>query len=347
MKRQIILTPHNPNWVQQYEIEAAAITAVLGDNLINIHHVGSTAIPDIQAKPIIDMMPVVWDIEQVDALNEAMAKLGYTAKGENGIPGRRYFQKGVNHADHTHHIHVFQIGHSDVARHLLFRDYMRAYPDQAQAYNQLKADLAETFRDDPAGYTNAKSDFIQAADQAALAWQQERERPLRTLITTRLQLIALSRPQLESCVQDPSLLAANLNLPLADDIFNPVVREASCVKVSKMRLTRQERHHWQTYWLIVRRDENIGIGTIGFKGEPDPQQYKVEIGYGLSAEHRQQGFMTEAARTLTRWALAQPDCLGVYATTVPDNLPSHRILERIGYMRNGMKDDEWLWEINY
>jgi len=344
MKRQIILTPHNPNWAQQYEAEAEALTAVFGTNLITIHHIGSTAVPNIQAKPIIDMMPIVWDIKEVDNLNEAMASQGYIHKGEYGIPGRRYFRKGSD-LHHTHHIHVFQTGHADVARHLLFRDYMRAQPDQVQAYSHLKVELSETFKDDTAGYTNAKSDFIQTADQAALVWQQEQERPLRTLITARLQLISLSLPQLESCLQDPSLLAANLNIPLEKDIFNPVVRQATSVKVSKMRLAKPDRHHWHTYWLIVRRDENFGIGTIGFKGQPDTEQYKVEIGYGLSEQHRQHGFMTEAAQTLTRWALVQPDCLGVIATTDPDNTPSHRVLEKIGYARNGEKDGEWVWEI--
>lgn len=346
MKRQIILTPYNPNWPQQYQTEAEALTAVFGSNLIAIHHIGSTAVPDIQAKPIIDMMPIVWDIEQVDSLNEAMAEQGYIHKGEHGIPGRRYFRKGSD-LHHTHHIHVYEQGSPEIARHLLFRDYLCLHPAKAAAYDQLKTELAQTYRDDTTAYTHAKADFIQAIIQEAFAWQQERERPLRTLITARLQLIALSLPQLENCRQDPSLLTANLNIPIENDIFNPIVRQATTIKVSKMRLANQDRHHWHTYWLMVRRDDNIGIGTIGFKGHPDGEQYKVEIGYGLSSHHRQQGFMTEAAQTLTRWALVQPDCLGVIATTAPDNTPSHRVLEKIGYARNGEKDGEWLWEIKY
>jgi len=344
MKRQIILTPHNPNWAQQYEAEAEAITAVFGTNLITIHHIGSTAVPNIQAKPIIDMMPIVWDIKEVDNLNEAMASQGYIHKGEYGIPGRRYFRKGSD-LHHTHHIHVYELSSPEIAQHLLFRDYLCTHPDKAAAYDQLKTDLAHRFRDDTVTYTNAKADFIKAIIQKSLIWQQERERPLRTLITTRLQLIALSLPQLETCLQDPSMLAANLDIPLANDIFNPVVRQATSVKISKMRLAKPDRHHWHTYWLIVRRDENIGVGTIGFKGQPDTEQYKVEIGYGLSEQHRQHGFMTEAAQTLTRWALVQPDCLGVIATTDPNNTPSHRVLEKIGYARNGEKDGEWVWEI--
>ena len=291
------------------------------------------------------MMPVVWDIKQVDSLNDAMAEIGYIHKGEHGIPGRRYFRKGSD-LHHTHHIHVYQHGSPEIAQHLLFRDYLLAHPEKADAYDQLKSELAQKHTNDTVAYTSAKSDFIQALIQEAFVWDREEKRPLRTLITARLQLIALSQSQLESCLQDSSLLAANLKIPLANDIFSPVVRHATTVKISKMRQEKPDRHHWNTYWLIVRRDENIGIGTIGFKGQPDSQQYKVEIGYGLSAQHRQQGFMTEAAQTMIRWALAQPDCLGVIATTDPHNSPSHRVLQKTGMARNGTKDGEWIWEIS-
>lgn len=344
MNRQITLTPHNPNWTQQYETEAATLTPIFGDNLIAIHHIGSTAVPGLQAKPIIDMMPIVWDIEQVDSLSDAMAEQGYIHKGEHGIPGRRYFRKGSD-LYHTHHIHVYEQDSPEIAQHLLFRDYLCAHPQKADAYDQLKTTLAQKYTDDTVAYTSAKSDFVQTMIQEAFVWDREEKRPLRTLITARLQLIALTQSQLESCLQDPSLLAANLNIPLENDIFNSIVRQAATIKVSKMRLINPDRHHWHTYWLIVRRDNNIGIGTIGFKGQPDTEQYKVEIGYGLSEQHRQHGFMSEAAQTLTRWALVQPDCLGVIATTDPDNMPSHRVLEKTGFARNGEKDGEWVWEI--
>ncbi len=127
MNRKILLAPHNPNWVPQFKAEAATLTQIFGDNLVGIHHIGSTAVSGIQAKPIIDMMPIVWDIDQVDSLNDAMAKLGYIHKGEHGIPGRRYFRKGSDQY-HTHHIHVYQIGSPEIAHHLLFRDYLGSHP---------------------------------------------------------------------------------------------------------------------------------------------------------------------------------------------------------------------------
>lgn len=343
MKRQITLAPHNPNWTQQYKAETAVLTPIFADNLLTIHHIGSTAVPGVRAKPIIDMLPIVWHIEQVENIVEAMAQVGYIYKGENGIAGRRYFRKGSD-GRHSHHIHVYQTGRPEIAHHLLFRDYLWTHTKKARAYNQLKAELAQTYREDPAAYTSAKSDFIQAVIQEAVIWQREGQRPLHTLTTARLHLIALSLAQLQSFYQDPSLLAVSLNLPLENNITHPLVRQAMRVKIGKMRVAEPKLHHWCTHWLIVRRDSNLGIGTIGFKGEPDLSG-SVEIGYGLAPDHRENGFMTEAAQALTTWAFSQPNCMTVFATTNPHNIPSHRVLEKIGLERAGELNGEWRWEI--
>lgn len=134
--------------------------------MVAIEHIGSTAIPGIKAKPIIDILLVVRDIERVDAKNNAMQNLGYEALGEYGIPGRRYFRKRKGEED-THHVHTFQEGNPEVQRHVLFRDYLRAHADEAQAYTRLKERLAEQFQHDIDVYTEGKSGFIQRIDQLA------------------------------------------------------------------------------------------------------------------------------------------------------------------------------------
>src|SRR5580698_1970268 len=90
MARTIEVVPYNPEWPQMFEAEAALIKKALGDNCIAIHHIGSTSIPGLSAKPIIDILPVVKDILKVDA--KPIEALGYQAKGENGMAFRRYFQ---------------------------------------------------------------------------------------------------------------------------------------------------------------------------------------------------------------------------------------------------------------
>jgi GrpB-like predicted nucleotidyltransferase (UPF0157 family) len=152
-------------------MEVDRITAVFGREVVAIHHIGSTAIPNICAKPIIDVLVEVQDIEKIDDFNEKMTHEGYQPKGEFGIPGRRFFIKGDD-ATRTHHLHVFQTGHPDVERHLAFRDYMIAHPEEAQVYSRLKEELAQRFPEDIEGYMAGKDDLIKETDRKARAWRE-------------------------------------------------------------------------------------------------------------------------------------------------------------------------------
>jgi len=91
--KKVEVVPHNPRWRNAFEAEAKHIGAALGENVVAIHHIGSTAIPDIYAKPVIDLLVEVENITEVDERSSAMEALGYEAMGEFGIPGRRYFRK--------------------------------------------------------------------------------------------------------------------------------------------------------------------------------------------------------------------------------------------------------------
>ena len=171
--RTIEVVPHNPSWAQLFTAEARLLCPVFGGNLVNIFHIGSTAIPGIHAKPVIDILPVVKDIEAVDALNPQMEALGYHPKGEYGIPGRRYFFKqGVS--DHSHHVHVFQQGNPEIERHVNFCAYLRAHPEDAQTYSQLKLALSRQFPHDIDRYTEGKSDLIRLLDEKARKWAKTR-----------------------------------------------------------------------------------------------------------------------------------------------------------------------------
>jgi GrpB-like predicted nucleotidyltransferase (UPF0157 family) len=171
MARQIKVVPYHPNWSELFEAEADELTAILGQEVVAIHHIGSTAIPGISAKPIIDMLVEVHDIEKIDDFNEEMIQLGYQPKGEFGIPGRRFFIKGGD-ATRTHHVHVFQTGNPEVERYLDFRDYMTAHPEEAQAYGRLKAQLAQKFPEDIDSYMEGKDRFIKEIDRKAQAWRK-------------------------------------------------------------------------------------------------------------------------------------------------------------------------------
>ncbi len=166
--RKVEIVPYDPAWPRLFEAEAAGLAALLGDALVEIHHIGSTSVPGLAAKPIVDILPVVRDIERIDDLNDLLLAAGYVPKGENGIPGRRFFTKDAAGVRRVH-VHAFAAGHPEIARHLDFAAYLRAHPADAAAYAELKAELAGRFPNNTVAYTDAKSEFIRAIDARAKA----------------------------------------------------------------------------------------------------------------------------------------------------------------------------------
>ncbi len=165
--RKVEVVPHNPQWRDAFEAEAKHVAAALGENVVAIHHIGSTAIPNIYAKPVIDLLVEVRDITEVDGQSSAMESLGYEVMGEYGIPGRRYFRKDNQEGARTHHIHAFEAGSAEVERHLAFRDYMIAHPGDAQRYSELKRKLAAERPQSIDGYMDGKDGFIKEMDRRA------------------------------------------------------------------------------------------------------------------------------------------------------------------------------------
>ena len=172
---QARVVPHDPNWKRAFEREAGAVRAALGENVAAVHHVGSTAITGILAKPIIDLLIEVIDLEQVDAQSEAMVAIGYEAMGEHGMVGRRYFRKFDGRGTRTHHVHIFQSGSPHVERHVAFRDYLRAHPEAARAYSELKAELISHGPASWNDYADRKDAFVERIEVEALHWHRRRK----------------------------------------------------------------------------------------------------------------------------------------------------------------------------
>lgn len=164
---EVRVVPHDPKWREEFEKESRRVAAALGENASRVHHIGSTSIPGIYAKPVIDMLVEVEDIEAVDEQGTAMEALGYEVKGEFGIAGRRYFRKDNALGIRTHQIHTFTAGTSEVNRHLAFRDYLIAHPDRAQEYSELKRKLAAEHPDSMDDYIGGKDGFIREIDRLA------------------------------------------------------------------------------------------------------------------------------------------------------------------------------------
>ncbi|KHF38895.1 glutamate-rich protein grpB [Halalkalibacter okhensis] len=126
--------------------------------------------PNIHAKPVIDIMVEVTNIKQIDAFNKEMEQLGYEVLGEYGISKRRFFSKGGD--NRTHHVHIYEKGNNQISQHLAFRDYMIAHPEESLKYSRLKQALAKKFPTDIFKYMEGKNEYIQGIDKQARMWSR-------------------------------------------------------------------------------------------------------------------------------------------------------------------------------
>ena len=172
-QRTIKVVPYDPLWKSLFERESKRIKEVITEGLIEVHHIGSTSVPSLSAKPIIDMMPEVLSLGLLDDFDQEMEGLGYLVKGELGIPGRRFYLKGE--VDRTHHVHAFESGSESLIRHLAVRDYLRDHPGEASSYADLKMRLASQFPHDNDGYCEGKHEFVQQLEKRALNWKKQCE----------------------------------------------------------------------------------------------------------------------------------------------------------------------------
>ena len=168
MSQHITVVDYNPLWPKKYEEEALLIKDILADNCVAIYHIGSTSVAGLAAKPIIDIMAAVQNLEKVDDAAEAFSKIGYEYLGEFGIAGRRYLRKGGD--ERTHQIHIFQTEDwNNIGRHLAFRDYMRTHKKERDEYAKIKKVLAQKFPYDIDGYCDGKEEFVRKIEKLALS----------------------------------------------------------------------------------------------------------------------------------------------------------------------------------
>jgi len=171
MPIKVELAPHSVEWAAKAIEESGRIAAALGSNLVSVHHIGSTAIPSICAKPILDLMPEVYSLDSLDAARAVVEGLRYEWWGEYGIRGRRYCTKSdAATGRRLIQLHCFQTGDPEVERHLAFRDYLREHPEAALAYDREKRRCRDLHPDDSHLYTDAKAAWIASVVPVALAY---------------------------------------------------------------------------------------------------------------------------------------------------------------------------------
>ena len=165
----IVIAEHDPAWATLFEEEKARLLEAIGEWAATIEHVGSTAVPGLAAKPVIDIGVALRSFEDALLCITPLVTLGYRCMGAFGIPGRIFFRKltdrpapgqTLNGVARTNQIHMYERGHWEDVAHILFRDYLRAHPETAREYERLKRDLAARHGGDVEAYADAKSAFV-------------------------------------------------------------------------------------------------------------------------------------------------------------------------------------------
>lgn len=168
----IELAPHRPEWAAWAREEIDSLRQLLRGDAARIHHIGSTAVPGIMAKPIVDILVEIAPGDRLDAAGRVLEQGGYICMSRS--PGRMSFNKGytpAGYAARVFHIHLRRAGDCD---ELLFRDYLRAHPETAREYERLKLGLLPALRHNRDGYTAAKTLFVRRVTSLA---KQEKEHP--------------------------------------------------------------------------------------------------------------------------------------------------------------------------
>ena len=172
--RIIEVVDYRDEWNDLFLKEKKLLEDHLNLEGLQIHHIGSTSVRGLKAKPIIDILIEVNRVKDADAQAAVFDELGYEVKNEYGIPGRRFYMKGGD--QRTHHIHLFDHTHQlDIDRHLAVRDYLRCHQEACDQYAEVKMKAAEKCHNDNDVYCDLKNDFVKELEKTALDWYQDKK----------------------------------------------------------------------------------------------------------------------------------------------------------------------------
>lgn len=324
----IYLVSYDEKWPVLAATEIAAIHAAIPNLNFEIEHIGSTAVPGLSAKPILDLLIGVDSLAVAKKFIEPLEKMGYSYWRDNPKDSHFYFVKGLPLAGgsgRTHHVHIYEKNHEDFRKKRLFRDYLRSHPQSAQDYLHLKTNLSRQFPDDREAYTDGKTNFVNSI------LEKMRSKPIE-LESPRLILRRWNESDREPFYQmnsDPDVMRF---LP------KPLSREESDAMIVRME-EHFERNGF-SWWALEKKETREFIGFAGlviptFEAHFTPC---VEIGWRLAKAHWKNGYATEAAKAALEFGFSKIGLQEIVSLTVPANLPSIAVMERLGMRRNPSDD---------
>ncbi|WP_419419764.1 GNAT family N-acetyltransferase [Legionella sp. D16C41] len=321
----ITLKAYNPNWKIQFQEEKTSLFNLGIANIIKIEHIGSTAIKGILAKPVIDILIGVnnlntfttTDIQQIESLGYR-----YNDAFETIFPFRRYFQKENSEGIRSHQIHLVNYPSQWYERHILFRNYLRHYSNIAKEYEALKVRLAKQF-DNTIDYANAKSNFCQEIDKRAFM-----DFKINSPFLESERLLAFI-PQL-ACYNDYAFM-------LNDAEFCQVYGVSYTYEDALLRL-QSDITYWNQYafapfmWYDKKTHDYVGRGGLKLFKQNPSDDFEVELTYQIKRDYWNQGFAEEIGRIAINYAFNVLSLSNIICFTAYNNYPSLKVMKKLGFI---------------
>ena len=159
--KHVVVLPYDEAWKKDFEEIKAELMAVLDGLVLSVEHVGSTSVPGLAAKPIIDIDVIIEDTDCFEKVKTALETIGYQHEGDLGIPGREAFKYHGKEHLRKHHLYVCAKDSDELKRHLSFRDYLRTHPEAVKEYGRIKEEGARLYPNDIDSYIEYKAPFIE------------------------------------------------------------------------------------------------------------------------------------------------------------------------------------------
>lgn len=317
----IHLQSYNPQWPQWFEREKVKLFSVLGPIVGSIEHIGSTAIPGIYAKPIIDILVGVHDLSDItDEQIQGLEQIGYryVPEFEQYVPDRRFLYK-TNSSERTHQLHIVNQNSAWWHRHLLFRDYLKYHPQCARIYESEKLALARQYADNGL-YSEAKTEVCQRLEKTAF-YDFAFHRPF--METDRMmgyipQMVCLGNYQ--AMFQDPEF-ANQYGAEVSDDYIREMLaRDITC---------------WDRYQMgpmaWFDKTGHQFVARAGIKPMTIDGQCEIELTYALKKTYWVKGLATEIGRELLNKAFQQWGVSNIVCFARPDHDRSLKVVRKLGF----------------
>jgi GrpB-like predicted nucleotidyltransferase (UPF0157 family) len=316
MKR-IELKKYNPNWSEIYKTEISSIKKVFQDELMLHEHVGSTALANVPAVPVIDIVLGVQDVDKVNVYNKQMEALGYQAKGEYGVKGRRFFIKKKGAARFCE-ISVFTSNSEKLWFHLNLQRYMQKFPEVAQKYAETKINLAKKFAHDMRKYLRGKKKFITSIETKVNEWAVNERLETDRLIMRPFTLDDTDAMHQLAGVEEIAGSTSEMPFPLARSmVVDWIVGHRDECAAGR-----------QAVFVIELKETGKMIGSIELI--TNRKKMESEIGYWIETSLWRKGYGYEAACAVMRYGFCDLHMRRIFAMCFKWNEPSRKMMQKLG-----------------